>query len=507
MSLYEVWVKKTPKNPSMDLDRWKSSVSGLKHVLNSTDMNGIRQRWNILSLVCCWNSPVHVRKEILRELILMGTDMDIQGLCGLAPIHVLVIKIVIGHDQKNDQELLYEFIKRGANHNAKCFLPFGEMAYSPYQLLQLVLSQGDLKRWCKLVPNYTRTYRTKATEKDISQTLRILRLLNEPTSVHFSIDDVGDLERDIIMVRFKLPSGLSCREVAKRADVAWRYRDCIDFEQIKKERIRNFRDSAIYINSCFLDVAEFMPFEFVRLEEDGKEFFFHRKMLPSMWRSHMNPFTRKPIPLSTLSGWYDESDYPFIYEITTLEESMKEDGFFGSNPYSADHQECFSFLQTLLVHSHPYSNVYNINEFTLPKLWHLCRCLTNAPFRFQQFQHITKIHNIHRAKGLFLQTCFHLLEKGNFLHNLHFALEECLLDFQMRERCMVLCKQDPLFHRSSLLSACNMYVELYEMMLERIGVFDNQSFNILWKRICDYHEMLLDYTSSSKSSSSPDDMD
>lgn len=511
MSLYESWMKKTPKNPRVDLSEFKNSkksVSEWKNLLNSTDINGIRQRWNILSLVCCWDCPLQVKKEIIKELILMGVDMDIQGLSGLGPIHVLVIKIVWGEDQKNDEELLHEFIKKGVNYHAKCFLSFGEsMVYSPYQLLQLLLLEKDQKRWRRYIPKYTKLSST-GTSADISSTCKMLRLLNEPMSVGFSIQDMDDFQRDVIMVRFKIPSCLSHQEIAKRAAVAWKYRDHIDYEQAKQERMKHFHDTAIYINSCFMDVAEFMPFEFVRLEEDGKQFYFHKKMLPSIWRSSMNPFTRKNIPFSTLSQWYEESVSPFIYEITTLEQSMKEDGFFGSNPLSLDHQEGFFYLHTLLVHSHPYSNVYNIYEFTLPQLWHLCTFLANAPFRFQCFQRILHMRDSHQAKRLFLQHCFHLMEKGNFLHNLHFALEECLLDFQMTERFLVLCKKEGiLFHRNSLFSACHMIVELYEMLLERVGVFDDHSFNILWRRLCNYHDMTIDYTSSKSSSSSVDNRD
>ena len=486
MSLYAEWMKKMPKDALQDLTHLRDCGKPLekKYFINSIDANGIREKWNIMSLVVCWDCPLRTKQKILREMILMGVDMDVQGLCGLNPLHVLILRVVFDHN-KDDQQLLYHLIRSGADYNAKAFLSQDDMVYSPFALLDFVLHhpQNKWHRWMprchgRLVP---------APFSDIEPTWKLLRILNEPMSVPIPLSELDHVERDMMRIRFKIPPHLSDREILNRARFAWQHKEHIHYEDVNNERRRQFDPSAVYLNSCFLEESEFLPVEFVRLEEGGRPFYFHRKMLPSIWKSHRNPFTCNPIPYTVLSQWYDEhSQLPFVYDITTLQESMCEDGFFGTNPTSDKIQDAYYYLYTLVMHSHPYSNIYTIATFSLPQLWHLCTFLMDHPFRIQRFQTILHIRDVVKAKMSFLSACFHLLQKGNFLHNLHFALEECLLDFQMTEQCRQICKSNGIVFNHDAYQ-CTM--ELYEMIMERVGIMDENSFQVVWRRLCSFHQI------------------
>jgi len=498
MSLYAKWMKKTPQNPKDDIMHLRNTAkkqSDVQKFLNSLDMNGMRENLNIISLVFSWKCDAKKKKEMIDELILMGVDMDCLGISGLNPLHFLLVKIVFGNTKVEDETLLYYLIKKGINWKKKAILPplFWKnkiLLLKPFEFYQFLLSSCENNRYfLQLFPKYV-----ELGQKQLTSSLPFLQLLEEgPLYIPTEIP-MKDYEMEYWTVRWKLPFQLSPLEIKKRLDQLsnnWKH---IDIEKVKEIRENLLQSKGIYLNSLLEEASEFHYYEYVQYVdvESNRQYFFHKRMLPSLWKSSHNPLTGRKIPFPVLKNWLQKLDTePFIHDIVTLSDMIlkldnqsvkEEDGV----------EDAYYFFYNLIVPSHPYTNIYNIKDFNHAQIRHLSDVLSRPPFRLLKFNEVFHNKEIESSHFLFLKCVFNYImnpktKNQNIIHHLHFALEECLQDFSLMEQIKSQCDiYNISFHQNSFELACDSVPEINDLLVERHGFWEKRSLKVLWNRLIGY---------------------
>lgn len=486
--IYTNWTKKTPKTPLRDLDRFRvSSIqrdSDYKKFLHSINvMDGTRFYWPVISLVFCWSHPPDIKKKILKELLLRGVDMDDHGACGLTPFHVLLLTVAHGMETI---DMLRFWIEKGCDVHKKVFLVNEEeIAIHPLDFYKRALLMRKL-----LPPVAAAAAAAAATTTTANQdVLRYLERLYGPTR-----DD--DIDR--LVVQWKLPYPLSDEDVLTRSRFLREHRDLIETARVLAIRGRDRRVDDIYMNSSFYDNDEFMDYEFVHYydESSKRRFFFHKTMIPSMLKTGSNPYTKIPIPHKILERWFDEmSERPRVHQLVTLTETIDDDNSDINTAATLRSRldAGYYFLSNLISPSHPYTNVYNIACMEEYKIRHISIMLTKSPFRYKDFTRVFDAKRDHHR--LFLQSCLALLmtpNPTNFLHHVHFVLEECLFDFSMADQVSRLCSHyNVVFNKQSFRTASDTIYELSEILSERLGFYDETGFRNLWNRVVCYHDLRI----------------
>lgn len=506
MSIYLNWLKKPPKNPIKELAVFKNSVKRgqeFQKFIHSIDINDIREYWTIISVICCWSCSLEMKKAVIKDMVMYGTDIDIHGTCGLNCLHILIIKIFFGVTKQEDIELFIHLVEKGADINKKAFfnpsIPFiNVLTMTCLELVNVLLLDPD-PSWISLLPKQV-CIGKHATKNELHRLLRFIEMMFHRTTQY----GYEPFEIDSLIVKWKLPYPLTDKEVLTRINILDKYKEYIDIEDIKT-RLATIKPEGEYVDSLWYGKDEFMLYEYVNYTDEtcNKTFYFHKKMLPSIWKHKHNPYTRKEIPLAILNEWYEQiSHRPIIYEMTTLEETIQNNNVTRSLHYNVI-EDAYYFLHSLVLLSHPYTNVLDIKNFTPPQFVHLSKMLISPPFRLSRFSEIhLQQQNI---KEVFVKIIFAYVMKQNTnaVHNLHFALEECIQDFRMTEYIQEWCtKCNIKFTKNSMFSVCNNIPDVNELLLERIGTFDDNSFMTIWLRLCKYKDVVDHYASSSPSSSS-----
>lgn len=512
MSIYLNWLKKTPKNPRKELIVFKNSVKRdleFKKFINSIDINDIREYWSIISVICCWKCSLEVKKAVIKDMIMYGTDIDIHGTCGLNCLHILILKIFFGTTKQEDIELFLHLVEKGADVHKKAFFNpslscVNVIMMTCLELLHLLLLDPN-PSWISLLPKQV-SIGSHANKNELHRFIYFLEMIFHQNHT-ITMDTSEPFEIDNLVVKWKLPYPLTDKEVVARIQILDKYKNYIDIDDIKTRM--SIKPEGEYMDSLLFGKEEFMLYEYVHYTDEvcNKTFYFHKKMLPSIWKHRHNPYTRKEIPSCVLNEWYEQiSNRPIIYEMTTLEETIHNNNLTTSS-YSMI-EEAYYFLHSLVLLSHPYTNVLDIKNFTPPQFVHLSKMLMTPPFRLLKFSHI-QLHQ-RNIKELFIKIIFeHVMKQNtNTIHHLHFAMEECIQDFSMTEHIREWCQRYKIkFTKNSMFLVCNNIPDVNELLLERIGTFDDNSFMTIWLRLCKYKDLVDHYASSSPSLSSKSSSD
>jgi hypothetical protein len=500
MSIYLNWLKKPPKNPVKELAVFKNSVKRdqeFQKFIHSIDINDIREYWSIVSVICCWSCSLEVKKTVIKDLVMYGADIDIHGTCGLNCLHILILKIFFGTTKQEDIELFTHLVEKGADVHKKAFfnpsIPFINIITMSCVELVHVLLRDPNPGWISLLPKQVAIGKY-ATANELHWLTRFL----DPQ------DGDEAFEIDRLIVQWKLPYPLPNKEVLARVAILNKYKDYIDIDDMRTT-LATIKPEGEYLDSLMCGKDEFMLYEYVNYTDEtcDKTFYFHKKMLPSIWKHKHNPYTRKEIPSTILNEWYEQiSHRPIIYEMTTLEETIKNSNSIRSlrsNPI----EDAYYFLHTLVLISHPYTNVLDIKNFTPPQFVHLSKMLVSSPFRLSRFSEIHLRQQDMKEAFIKIIFAYVMKENTNAVHNLHFALEECIQDFRMTDHIREWCTNHNIkFTKNSMFSVCDHIPDVNDLLLERIGTFDDNSFMTIWLRLCKYKDLMDHYASSSPSSSS-----
>lgn len=503
MNLYEKWFKHVPKNPMEDL-RVSHERHAWQRFLSSVDEHGVREFWSTLTVVCSWAVSRDLKEEIIKELAISGAHLDAYGTCGLTAAHYLILKIVLGSTPDEDLAILLFLIRLGVHVTGVVFLnpDWGlgsRYGLSVREFIQHVRQTPSLP-WSKIIPPYDASSIGANTVNESAA---------DVVHAMVSILDGHDDERMVapsssateffwesMICRWKLPFPLPPDEIRRRIHFLQRHQSRIDASWIasaREERYYHHYDEAhVFVNPSFMDKNELMPFEHVRYTDDGGfTFHFHKTMVvPFLFRKGVNPCTGMRIPKAQLAQWVHEMlSGPVVHCLCSLADTLYNRPV---QPEPLDLlRESFFFIHSLIVHSHPYTNFFDVKDFTPAQIQHLCASLSRHPFRFMKFRTIRRKLDSHEQKVRFVRICMEYLMKRKHspVHRLHFAVEECLHDFQMVEEIRGLCdSQHVPFHANNLWLVCNTVVEVNDMLLNRVGFFDARIFTNLWHRLCSYHQ-------------------
>lgn len=491
-----------PKDPVEDILQYKKSTKtsmAFKRFLLSVDDNGLREFWSIISLVVCWNTSTICKKKVIKELVLSGTDIDTYGTVGLNAIHILILKIILGKTAHDDLDVLSFLIRHGGNVRNKIFLNpnygLGSLYYLPIDFIKHLQNAPDLE-WKKLLPSFV-AIGTNINQSQCDMLVRWFTLFNEGAS---NTEELSAFHLDHLTVRWKLPYPLKEEQILKRVHFLSKYQSSIENAtvlEIRRTAYYNNIDEKyhIFTNPVFYDKNEFMPYEYVNYkDETGLMFHFHKSMVPSIFKSMCNPFTKKPIPLLVLNHWFDEmSQGPYIHDICTLRETLQTHSIFDNWFDDKSVDAAYYFVHGMILHSHPYSNFYDVKDYVLAQFYHVCTLISRPPFRLIKYTRIQHQKSVDAARMLFIQICMEYVmkTKNSVIHHLHFAIEDAIQDFRMTERIQVLCDTHGIdFNESNLFSACDMIDEVNDILLDRIGTFDEASYINTWNRLCSYKTML-----------------
>lgn len=490
MCLYDKWLKKKPIDPISDLMELKKKPREKKKFLSSLDQDSVRHDWNIFSVVLCWDCSSQVKKKIIRELVLAGGDLNAHGFLGITPLHTILLRVVYCNEKP---EMFTFLLKCGLDWSARAF-------FNPKFQTDTESVMTPLDFFNHIQKN-SETVGLLSTTKlsDPKENLDTIRQITE----FFENPEESYLEHDVKLSRYKLMDTLGLEEVRKRVRLIQQFHDYIDFLAVKRERNRLFFMSgqeAVYLNGLFYDKEEFMPYEYLTYLDGHKRFYFHKNFVTTLFRTGINPLTNVPIPPITLCRWFDElQQSSYSHGIFTLEDAFQDPQDTGS---ASD--QIYYYLYNHVVESHPYNNIFELSRFTNEEINCIAHYLTQPPFRCRVFAFIDQCEK--NKKDVFARYCLsYMMEnrKNNFISSLHFALEETIQDLKMLTRFRLLCQEKNIpFQTKSFNEACSTIFEIYEMLLERTGMFDNLTFKTIWNRLVHYH-ISSSPSKSSSSSSTP----
>lgn len=486
MKLYDKWLKKEPINPLYDFMEFKKNPREFKKFLSCLNHDSIKEDWNIFSIILCWDCPNEKKKEVIKEIVLAGGDMNIHGHLGITALHTLLIRIMYCSE---DLEMFIHLLKIGLNIKSLAFInPRFDIeqkcAYTPLEFIYFIKENYEI---ISLLSNSI----SKHNHNDI---------YIEKLITFFSNPEESFLEYDIKLHNYKLCNNLYLDEVKNRVRFIQRYKNDIDFEEIRKKRkeiyFKESDDNDVYVNGLLADVNEFMPYEFLNYKDGAKYFYFHKNVVHSIFKRGINPLTNIVIPREILSKWYDDLQNDlYCPGISTLEDIL----FPNIQPISED-DEVIYYIYDNILHSHPYNNVIHISKFTIDEIRYISFFLTQPPFRYKMF-----LEQI-RTKHNFTNICLSYLmenKNNNFIHHFHFALEETIQDLKMLKKFKSICEKNNIsFEKKNFDHVCKNIYEIYDLLFERIGLFDNFSFRTIWNRLVYYDNHISSSPSKSLSSSS-----
>lgn len=489
MCLYEKWLKKKPTDPISDLIGLKKKPREKKKFLLSLDQDSLRQDWNIFSVVLCWDCEDLEKKKIIRELVLMGGDLNAHGFNGITPLHTLLLRIVYCNE---NLEMFTFLLKCGLDCNAKAFFDpkfrtDTKSVFTPLEFIDYIQQNHDVVRLLS-------TMKISA-QKNMETIQHIKRFFENPEDSY--------LEHDVKLSKYKLPDNLSLEEIRKRVRLIRQHNNHIDHDMVRHARNKLYlgeNEDTVYLNGLFYDKEEFMPYEYLKYRDGKKDFCFHKNFITLLFRTGINPLTNVPIPSKTLSQWFDElQQTSYSIGIFTLQDAFQE-----SQDQGLPYDHIYYYLYNHIVESHPYNNIFEMSKFTDKEIICIAHLLTQSPFRCRMFSSIDQFET--NKKNVFAHLCLSYLmdnKRNNFVSSLHFALEETIQDLKMLSRFKQLCKEKNIpFQSKSFNEACSTIYEIYEMLFERIGMFDNLAFKTIWNRLVHYY-ISSSPSKSSSSSSTP----
>lgn len=492
-----------------------------KRFLQSVEDDGMRSYWNIFSIVICWSLENHDKQTVIRELVLAGGDINIPGSCGLSPYHTIILKVLIGHTPQQDLELLEYLIRHGIDIDQRVILNPNFIASPPQRCM-------DSLTWIQYLsdtihPNVFSDALPPCTimgeqRLDTNSNLyhhlhSLLRLLHDPSNVT-KHDLWTSFHIDLLRLRWKLSLTYTDETVLQYSRYLFRNRSWIPSLQsifqtdiVEMTAENNTRMKNIFIVPCMTSPHDLMAFEFVAWNQT----YFHKTMVSSLFQSSRHPYTRESIPITILQQWYDIDlpQRPYVRYVIIHDETLQDPAFFGTTQSVSEN--VFHYLYSLVVTSHPFTNVYRIQQFKTFQLVYLAYRLSRPPFRLIKFHRFlplpvreqyvpseeAKDSALIQYQPWFLRICLEYVMKRKCayaIHHLHFAVEDVLHDISAADRLQTHIDRVQL-DVSAVRDVIDFYAFLYshpdihEIFEQRVGFSNMDRFQQFWSRLQYYYSL------------------
>jgi hypothetical protein len=244
-----------------------------------------------------------------------------------------------------------------------------------------------------------------------------------------------------------------------------------------------------YYNPEFEEAGEFMPYEYMGYEDGhGRTFRFHKSMVPAMFRTAINPFTREPIPQETLRDWLGRMNG--FHRAFLLRDSLTGHGLSLWDAPTATTDTTrhgFDFLCEVLSPHFPYTNIAHVQSLPTKEVAYLCSVLSDEPYTLSGFGGYESAPDVLQ---FFQQTAFgHLMNPRNALEVFHFGLEDGYQDI----RCYHLIRkampaEELVSFHDSFLVVVTLVPEVGEVIRDRVGYVHLGYFSEIWRRVATIHE-------------------
>lgn len=507
------WFQEIPSDPLHDLHKVSSSGSREQvfNIVNGIDARSNRPvQWNPLQLVMTWNDETKIR-AVAEELVLMGADMNKMALCGLNPLHILLLLLFYRNRYKEDEKIIEWWLSKGVDvHAYSVIFDRKQKEYrilSPLDILLGMYSKTLSIEASSYLPAYC-VFRKRASirKASLKRLVGLLLCYGARSSercdlleeVHRSLTDIPLRSlfflRDYIEVRLKLPLHLTLSDIRQRVRYLQRYGGYADHDEIVQHRKELYFDGkcnvdeyCVYSNPDFEDAAEFMPYEYLGyVDMHRKHYYFHKTMVPSLLQSKENPFTRESIPLPTLRQWFHAmSDRPYIFQqLATLRETVTSKGLVLWNTV-VDKEEnkknfVLHFAHSVLAPNFPYTNIHHISTLPNREIRYLCNVLSNDPYLLTLYSQCPA----EDALVFFSrQTILYLMNENFPLDLLHFGIEDAIQDISCFHLVNKLLRESTMTFEDSFLDIITSYPEVGDVIRDRLGYVHLGYFHEIWQRL------------------------
>ena len=505
------WFHEIPSDPLHDLQK-VSGVVNKEHVnkiINGIDTRSNRPlHWNPLQVVLTWTDRVQMML-VLEELVLMGADINGLGLCGLNPLHIIIL-LLFFRKNRNDAILLEWWMSKGVDvHKYSVLFDIRQKKYRILSPLDMIV--GLSSNTLSINPSVYLPAHCSPRKKPFANKRGLGKLLglflcygatsSEPCPL---LDEIKaswtstmpfstvDYLHDYVKVRFKLPLELKGNDIRNRLRFLQRYAPHVDHDEIVRHRKRRWEEeAATYSNPNFEDAAEFMPYEYVGYRDPrNKQYNFHKTMVPSILQSKVNPFTRENIPAPVLRQWFHElSQRPYTFQqLCILREVVLTDGLvmWDKNDASEDLRNNFAlhFIHAVLYHNFPYTNILHVVTLSPPKIVYLCHALSQEPYLLTHYVPCPHSHPL----SYFAERTISYIMKDTFpIDVLHFGVEDGLQDISCHDLVKTILDKSTLTFQDSFLNVIMTLPEVGDVIRDRLGYVHLGYFQEIWQRLVAIH--------------------
>jgi len=505
--MLERWFLHIPTEPLADLRRAAEDTGS-----RMADTITPPRRWNLLQAAFSWGDK-HVTKPVVEELVLMGVDINTRVMCGLNALHMIILLLFARRDVGYDSGMLEWWISKGADVAVMAVIyDIQQRRYrvlSPLDMVlalyarDLVVFLPDYLPACTRYAPANPTRKKSVYKQEVKKLIWLLLCGGATTSIKTrELDEVRaamsahklpsyPFLTDYLKTRLKFPESLTATEVRRRIHYLRVFSsfpvDVSGIADLRRDRFLSGREEDYY-NPEFEEAGEFMPYEYMGYKDSqGRTFHFHKSMVPAMFRTATNPFTREPIPQETLRGWLDRMNgFPRAF---LLRDSLTDHGLLlwdaTATATATATRHGFDFLYEVLSPHFPYTNVAHVQSLSIKEVAYLCSVLSGEPYSLTGFGRYEGAPDV---VDFFQQTAFgHLMNPRSALEVFHFGLEDAYQDI----RCYHLIKKvmpEVVSFRDSFLVVVTIAPEVGDVIRDRVGYVHLGYFHEIWRRVATIHE-------------------
>jgi len=534
------WSTHIPRDPLQDIHLITQDpmyhAQDKKKIFCGIDVKRHRyERWNPLQVACLWK-PWKRSRDVVTELVFHGADLNQISLCGLNPLHLLILFLFF---EKPTQKAVYLqriqwYLSIGARTETPCIVYDTHtqefLFLNALELFEALYTNSLRIDPYAYIPTFLhRRFRANTGPHKVGRahlvTFYLLFFCFGAKMTPEMISRLKCLEwffpmlyrnrtrifKEYLMCRYKLsPRVKTWSGLQQRVNALHFLKSQIDFSKVGHWRQQTLfprigETHQSYFNHEWEDPNEFMPYEYVSFQHPvtGHEFYFHKSTLPHLFQTRLNPLTLEPLDETILRQWFKQLEaFPrTFHQLFTLEASLASSSIWSMEMVQEDEMKAshrrfvFDFLYSVLSLQFPYNTLKRLVSLPFHDLQYVCHVLSHSPFYFLKYRSVSALRGVSVASlpdlhRLFLQiTCFYFLMDPECSHEMfYFAIEEGLQDLSCYQLISdELQKHATLFQQNFFEMILN-YPSVGDIMHDRLGFVQLEVFYDMWQRFVVYDQ-------------------
>lgn len=466
-------------------------------ICNGVDRKGIPSYNTPLMLL--WRQRI-IPTDAIEKLLLLGADIDFFGSNGLNSLFIILL--LLFYDKSYINHLDY-WLSLGANPN-KNYIYKCKTCLNSLEFFLFLLNNDD---WnldsFKL--NFIHSEKLCLTELEIKRIIISLLIFNVELPV-INTDryveecrniNIYNISNDMLnyypMLEKKLYHvwniSFPISDFYMRHKFLSKYAHLI----LKDEDIvlHDEENTIIYTSSTTKQYYKLNKSRLYLLYENDKNFYFSSDLIPFMIKNGKNPLTNNSIPIDVRKNWIQKlvlENPPFEYK--SLEESIQSfPNLFFNKTKLDDEIYLIEYLYNLIYTIHPYTNIMNLLNWNQKVIQYAIKIMTEGPYSLLHFKDVQNLHE-------FLLTIYNYIlteDSFDYINKIHFSLEEINEDYKVYHSIQSIFKKSKVdfiyvFHEAIMIP------DVFDILIERIGVFDMNEMSLFYEKICKIRYLELDLT-------------